>query len=355
MVVAHRLDSQQTSSRLVEVDSSNGRRPRQSGSSHMAAARSIDDQHDDDALKSPINDNQSQADLANRCSGALDGPAGQGQAQPFEPLDKEQEQILSSLRIYYDLNATQSVAYTIGHHNNNNQAQQRQLQQQAKDKIDSARASDVAPTTNELARKGLPQLPRPSNLSVLIISWYPPILKLSWNLDEFEANGGGRGGGGAGSGPHERPEPTRDQAKQRRRQDNINNNRSNESNLHRDRGGALETNGTPTTTATATTTTTSLPRSNDNDDNQAPAFGTSNELGAGGLGGPGFDLELALEQADAEAASEAAASRGPDDGLRHQHEPGSLAGRLRELKLRRFLVEKSLTCFQVTYNVVNSR
>lgn len=35
----------------------------------------------------------------------------------------------------------------------------------------------------------LAELPRPKNVTVLIISYYPPILKLSWNLDEeLESN-----------------------------------------------------------------------------------------------------------------------------------------------------------------------
>jgi hypothetical protein len=347
-VRADRFDDnrQLAASRRLVADSAS----RRQWSERSVATRSVSKRTDNDALKAQY-DNQ--AELANKCSGGINLDEAAAAAAgtrystaagvlSFEPLDKEQEQLLSSLHGYYDLNATQSVAYAMGgRHDGGDGRHTAASKQQQQPQLDGSRSPAAAATAT---KKRLPPLPRPSNLSVLIISWYPPILKLSWNLDEFELETG------VGGVPQEGWQPSSDEGA-RRRQDSDetgasrhgagdndkNENSPSYDNLHRARQRpSLETNGSAAPA--------SLPRSTDSDDNQTAAAGTSNGLGAG------FDLELALEQVDREAAAAAGVGAGePNEAS------SALAARLRELKLRRLLVEKSLTCFQVTYNVVNSR
>lgn len=123
------------------------------------------------------------------------------------------------------------------------------------------------------------ELPRPSNVTVLIISWYPPILKLSWNLSELD-------------------ETDADKL------DYYEKLAQNESK------SSLEMEEQ-------------------------------------------FDLELALSL-NPSNSSESHLEGGRGQKIK---KPPDLVGGdlLVELRNRRLLIRKSLSCFQITYNIVNSR
>lgn len=168
-----------------------------------------------------------------------------------EPLNKESVQLLNELAHYYklDLNDSKSLHNLQSDHNLGNVSKKIGLAAHARE---------------------LPELPKPSNVTVLIISWYPPILKLSWNLNELDESYSTK----------------------------------------------LDFYGRFKLTK------------------------STNKSAAGGE----FDLDLALDQQhESEAAS---GSNGADDQLKEA---------LESLRRRRSLLRKSLTCFQVTYNVINSR
>lgn len=133
----------------------------------------------------------------------------------------------------------------------------------------------------------MPRLPRPSNVTVLIISWYPPTLKLSWNLNELEEA-------------------------QARKLDFYQ--------TAKGTGGA--------TVAGAAS----------NDSDGRPSRADPGEL----------DLELAIERGEPDDYD-------PAGQLGVVGSPQAPESPLEELRRRRLLVRKSLSCFQVTYNIVNSR
>jgi len=124
------------------------------------------------------------------------------------------------------------------------------------------------------------ELPRPVNVTVLIISWYPPILKLSWNLNELsEAD-------------------------------------TNKLNFFENLANSGE----------------------------SPAETLDNETQ--GQASEQFDLELAIGSSENEF----------NDRLGGQNLTTSAEEKvMEELRARRCLVRKSLTCFQVIYNIINSR
>lgn len=222
-------------------------------------------------------------ELASKCSLSVDAGPHQ-MTWALEPLNKEQEQVLSALRQYYDINATSPTWADV-----NYDSLSPHQSSGGRDKAATATSKELTTTTKH--KNSLPQLPRPSNLSVLIISWYPPVLKLSWNLNEpdFGLN-------------------------------------LTKLNFHRGRNSSTSEPG------------------------EEPA--TSK-----------FDLELALAELSASSQTKTATSsqdQSQDNGANENDvdendDAKQLVSQLRELKLRRSLIEKSLTCFQVTYNVVSSR
>lgn len=173
------------------------------------------------------------------------------------------------------------------------------------------------------------ELPRPSNVSVLIISWYPPILKLSWNLNELSEGDTSR----------------------------LNFYENNSETSSNERHGA---SFPPSTSSSSSSSSSSASSS------ASPTFYSYHQdkdlLSE-------FDLELAIDNAAAIATATATATtstqnsperrqnvtEGADDNLEDVSTVDADIELARELRRRRFLVRKSLTCFQITYNIINSR
>lgn len=185
-----------------------------------------------------------------------------GEEALAEPLSKENAELLDQLAHYYKFDSNESSHDRVS---NKNLAPTSQTDRQP-----------PAFFAHELL-----ELPRPSNVTVLIISWYPPVLKLSWSLNELDKS----------------------------------------DSIKLDFYGQLRTNGSV----------------------------ASGE----------FDLDLALgKQNDSEPPS-SLPPRGSDqaqdvDRLEELADE-ELRRTLEGLKRRRLLLKKSLTCFQVTYNAINSR
>lgn len=135
----------------------------------------------------------------------------------------------------------------------------------------------------------LSELPRPTNVTVLIISWYPPILKLSWTLNELSVN------------------------------------EANKLDFY-EKVSAINSNSQSA-------------------NNQSDASPSSDD----------FDLDLALApDPDASSSSSSAVVASlpsPPSSPMVDKEKSVIS----ELRKRRLLIRKSLTCFQVTYNVIDSR
>lgn len=180
-------------------------------------------------------------------------------------------------------------------------------------------------STGETAEGGLRDLPRPVNISVLIISWYPPILKLSWNLNEL-------------------------------------------SDVDARKLNFYENSLNQTQTSGANSPYDSKSNSNNNN-NKSSELSQQNATSAQGnkfLAGQ-FDLELAIEGQQHLPASTVAVN----SNLVKAELESSLEGDsfeflnsmnyedqdklVADLRARRRLIEESLTCFQVTYNIINSR
>lgn len=156
----------------------------------------------------------------------------------------------------------------------------------------------------------LRDLPRPVNLSVLIISWYPPILKLSWNLNELN------------------------EAEARKL--NFYQNSANLSEAAVNGPAGLNRDANSRTRLNASSA-------------QDDKFLASQ-----------FDLELAIEgQPQPVPSAGSGGSKAPDndqEGLEFNPMNDEDQERLvAEIRARRRLIEESLTCFQVTYNIINSR
>lgn len=153
-------------------------------------------------------------------------------------------------------------------------------------------------------------LPRPENVTVLINSWYPPILNLSWNLNDLDSSAVGK----------------------------------------LDFYGSMRKQAVGGSQLTASSN----------------ANSSANE----------FDLNLALWKAsrvseqseheertrDGDRNNMTANGGGSNDSTvaisyaaelgEHQQEEGEL---LKRLEQRKLLLKKALTCFQITYNIINSR
>lgn len=162
---------------------------------------------------------------------------------------------------------------------------------------------DKVRAVEERKSDGKLELPRPSNVSVLIISWYPPILKLSWNLNELSEGDISR------------------------------------LNFYENK---------PDTTSSASSS--------------SPEYQDKDLLSE-------FDLELAIDNASEERRTISNSSdperrqngTSETEGVDQRNDVDDVSALdtdielARELKRRRFLVRKSLTCFQITYNIINSR
>lgn len=171
----------------------------------------------------------------------------------------------------------------------------------------SSRVSGSKDTSGKL------ELPRPSNVSVLIISWYPPILKLSWNLNELSEGD------------------------------------TNRLNFYENNS---ETTSSEQHGAPSSASSTFFSSHQDKDKDLLSEF----------------DLELAIDNAAAETETARMETKtsshserrknvteGVDDNLEDVSTLDADIELARELRRRRFLVRKSLTCFQITYNIINSR
>ena len=224
-------------------------------------------QHSNKTAESDINgDNIKRNDSKNRCD-SLES------STPAEPLSEANAEIAKQLARFYKLDASTGSPPTrsgggLSAQNWNNISSQpkpngAEFQQQLQNKI---------------------ELPRPTNLSVLIISWYPPILKLSWNLEELDT--------------------------------------ADENKLDFYNGT------TATTTETTATSMSALFRT-------APATNSVANSSSGEQTSR-FDWDLALES-------------------REDGSSGGDSETIDALATRRNLLKKSLTCFQVTYNIVESR
>lgn len=260
-----------------------------------------DDQAGAPSAAAGITDQASRAIRARGCSSLGDGgdawPEQHGQrgvsSGNTEQLDKEQEELLNSLGEHYNLSgATRQDA-----------GGKEQWQQ----------------TGNDKKLAGLPHLPRPSNLTVLIISWYPPILKLSWELDE---------------GPNDNSAQSPITAS--RRYDFYQGSSGASHGSAGNPGSALgDGDGDGDTVGDSST---SEPHDKSNRSNEANHSDNHQAQER-------FDLELAL-------ATSASKHQLNDD---ENEDEVAFQRHLQEIRIRRKLLEKSLTCFQVTYNNVNSR
>lgn len=204
-------------------------------------------------------------------------------------LIREQAKILKSLKQYFDLNYT----------TDGEASSPTNVSTLGGDNID--READV-----------LPRLPRPTNLTVLIISWYPPVLKLSWNLNVLDEL------------------PKEQKLEFYRSQSALMESLTNSPSLSPSSSVVMSSNSSePTTTK----------KPENNQLQQQSKFE--------------FDLNSALESIDEAQRS---------DNLHYDQDYNSSAQpetafvrHLHLLKARQSLALEALTCFQVTYNIVNSR
>lgn len=246
-----------------------------------------------------------------------------GGSDELEPLDEEQQRIESLLARYFRVEsnypsrslpaATVTRRFSKGYNSTGDRG------------VSDSRASGASGDVNGLnsGRGGdqLPQLPRPTNVTVLIVSWYPPILNLSWTLNELNERQVSRL-------DFYRPQNTTSSSSTPTSGASLtqeNSAVSDEATLQEyDLSAALEGSSIARGDASGGV----LGQNQHNINHQVGYKNASDSLGVQEKGGGSSSSDSKLDERQSI---------------------------IRELKRQRFLVRKSLTCFQVTYNIVNSR
>jgi len=166
------------------------------------------------------------------------------------------------------------------------------------------------PASEEGPHQQKEQLPAPENVTVLIHSWYPPILNLSWSLNELDL-----------------------------RLVNKLDFYHNFTNLEH-QNSEPETNGMGAASSSKIGLRDGQTLASDH-----LAAGSSHQL----------DPNLALWRASSEAPSGGHNLHEMDTGQVGGHLDAEERQLLERLEQRRLLLKKALTCFQITYNIINSR